>query len=320
MAPFASPTRDNAGTNHRHTGTHHREGPTAESRCRSAEPRDHHSTASNRWRRHLVHTGTRRAHRAGNCQTPTIYDVLLSYVDESYSRDWYFMAALLCDGPAAIALSAALDSIVEKAAVAHNVPADAELHGYELFQGHLCWQGIPPRVRIGIYNDVFQAISDYATAIIVRGVDIAGLRQRYQDPHQPHSVVLQHLLEQIDIYATKNGRYALIIADEIDEQAKHRTDLTSYRRAKTPGYRARRLTRIVDTLHFAPSHASRLVQAADMITFLHRRISTHTESDARATRANTRLWQRIEPKIEHNHCWDPMLNAAKARRPRNCEA
>ena len=72
-------------------------------------------------------------------------------------------------------------------------------------------------------------------------------------------MVLQHLLERVDEYVTSVGEYALVIADEVDAQAKHRADLSTYREVGTLGYRHRKLTRIVDTLHFAPSNASRLV-------------------------------------------------------------
>ena len=72
----------------------------------------------------------------------------------------------------------------------------------------------------------------------------------------------------MDECATSLGDYVLVIADEVDGQARHHADLSSYREVGTTGYRHRKLTRIVDTLHFAPSHASRLVQAADVITFL----------------------------------------------------
>ncbi|GAA4917696.1 DUF3800 domain-containing protein [Stackebrandtia albiflava] len=239
--------------------------------------------------------------------------MLLAYVDESYSSDWYFMAAILCDGPAAIALTASLDAVVDKAVASFGVREDAELHGYELFQGYDCWQGLPPRARISVYNDTFQAIADYSTGVILRGVDAAGLRKRYVEPSTPHSIVLQHLLERIDVLATEWCQYALVIADEVDGQAQHRTNLNLYQRGRTPGYRSRKLTRIVDTLHFAPSHASRLVQAADMVAFLHRRIQTHTESNDRATNANQRLWGRLAPKIIHNHCWRPMGQVAPQR-------
>ncbi|WP_305785827.1 DUF3800 domain-containing protein [Symbioplanes lichenis] len=231
--------------------------------------------------------------------------MLLAYLDESYSKDWYFMAALLCDGAGAQALSKALDEIVEKAVAAHGVAEDAELHGYELFQGEGWWRGVPPRARIGVYNRAFQAIADHGNALILRGMDSAGQRQRYAVVKPPHTVVLGHLLERIDDYCRSQNQHVLAIADEVGEQSVHRQDVAHYRKHRTGGYRSRRLTQVVDTLHFAPSDASRLIQAIDLVTFLYRRIETHTESDERAKRANQALWARIEPLIVHRLCWYP---------------
>jgi hypothetical protein len=134
-------------------------------------------------------------------------------------------------------------------------------------------KGIPPRTRIGVYNGAFDAIGKHCRAIILRGVDSAGLRMRYATPEPPHSVVLLHLLERVDEYAKQYGEQVLVIADEVGEQAKHRSELAMYRRSGTWGYRARKLTQIVDTLHFAPSSASRLVQAIDLVTFLYLDVS-----------------------------------------------
>jgi hypothetical protein len=58
-------------------------------------------------------------------------------------------------------------------------------------------------------------------------------------------------------------------------------------------------------MHFAPSKASRLVQAADLIAYLHRRIESKTDLDERAKRANHELWGRIRPKIHHCLTWEP---------------
>lgn len=97
----------------------------------------------------------------------------------------------------------------------------------------------------------------------------------------------------------------LVIADEVDQADEHRKSLWWFQRASTPGYRSRQLTRIVDTMHFAPSGASRLVQGADLIAFLHRRLMSTVERDPRAKRANEALWAKIEPKIQHSYCWVP---------------
>jgi Protein of unknown function (DUF3800) len=117
--------------------------------------------------------------------------------------------------------------------------------------------------------------------------------------------VLQHLLERIDEYAEGQGQPALVIADEIAEAKEYRRDLWMYQRSSTPGWRARKLTNIVDTIHFAPSSSSRLVQAADLIAYLHGRMTCGGDRDDRAIRANNALWARIAPRVHHCDWWRP---------------
>ncbi|MDG4789204.1 DUF3800 domain-containing protein [Micromonospora sp. WMMD1102] len=168
------------------------------------------------------------------------------------------------------------------------MPVDAEMHGYDMFHGELGWSGVPPRVRIAVYNQALKAIGAHDVTIILRGVNRHGLTQRYVQPKPAHEVVLSHVLERVDAFAAKEEQLALVIADEVDNQAAHRADLTRYREDGTGGYRSRQINRIVDTLHFAPSHSSRLVQAVDLVTFLHRRMQTVVETD-RVRRPRTRL-------------------------------
>lgn len=127
--------------------------------------------------------------------------------------------------------------------------------------------------------------------------------------------MLAHLLERIDDCALEQDQLALVIADEVSEQDNYRHDLWSYQRSGTWGYRSSKLIRIVDTIHFAPSSASRLVQAADLIAYMARRIGTHIETDERAKRANAALWERIRPKIYHNLVLVSVTLAPTARRP-----
>lgn len=235
--------------------------------------------------------------------------MLLTYLDESYTKERYFIAALLVPDGEAVSLTAALDKIVEDTMWDHGgVSAKAELHGHDLVNAKKDWERLAPkvRVRIGVYNKALQAVADHDVKIIIRSVDKVGLDRRYPDGHDhEHGVVMTHLVERIDEYAEKVGQYALLIADEVDGQDGYRRDLWSYQRTATWGYRSRQITQIVDTLHFAPSSASRLVQAADLIAFMARRIATHTETDARAKQANDALWARLQPKIIHNDCWWP---------------
>jgi len=236
--------------------------------------------------------------------------VLLAYVDESYDAKWpiYWIAALVCPENVLGPLSSALDAVVENAAESYaGIEARAELHGHALLQGKDDWRPLAPmvRARIGIYNGTFDAISSYDVKIMIRGVHVHRLNERYTYPHHPHTVVLQHLLERVDIFAANADQSALVIADEVDRANEYRRDLWRYQRQSTPGWRARRLTNIVDTIHFAPSHASRLVQAADMIAYLKGRMMSGADRDDRAKRANERLWERITPRVYHDDYWYP---------------
>jgi hypothetical protein len=78
------------------------------------------------------------------------------------------------------------------------------------------------------------------------------------------------------------------------------------------GYRSWRIERVVDTLHFAPSSESRLLQAVDLIAFLYHRIATtKAGADMRQVRANRRLWARIERKVWHHHTPAARLRGAQ---------
>ncbi|MEU0477677.1 DUF3800 domain-containing protein [Streptosporangium sp. NPDC006013] len=232
--------------------------------------------------------------------------MLLAYTDESYNKAFHFITALLVPGQAATSLTTALDGVVAAAWEMHSsLPMDAELHAHEMFHRKGPWAKFTVPELVKIYGLALDAIAVHDVAIIIRGVDKIGLEERYSQPDPPHGVVLTHLLERIDNYATERGEYALMIADEVDGQARYRSDLAWYRANGTWGYRAQKIARVVDTIHFAPSSASRLLQAADLVAFLHQRCQ-RKEKDPRAQQANEELWARITSKIHHQMCWYPV--------------
>lgn len=233
--------------------------------------------------------------------------MLLAYVDESYDRDRYWIAALMCTDECVVKLTEALDDVVTWASSSYGIDPDAELHGHALFHGQEDWAPTAgmPRARIGVYHKALAAIATSAPEICIRGVDIPALNRRYGSPDHPHSVVLQHVLENVDKRAESRNERVLVIADDIDAPNDHRRNLRHFQRQSTPGYQSRKLTRIVDTMHFAPSRASRLLQAVDLVAFLHYRISSNRDADPRATKANAALWAHIEPLVFHNWCWEP---------------
>lgn len=234
--------------------------------------------------------------------------MLLAYVDESYDAERYWIAALVCPDVEAASLTTALDAAVMKAATSFaGVSQRAELHGHAMFQGQDDWSSLAtmPRARIGVYADALSAIAAHNVQIFIRGVAVKRLEERYVRPDHPHAVVLGHLLERVDEHAAAANEWVLVIADEVDRADDYRRNLWTFQRYSTTGYRARQLTRIVDTIHFAPSTASRLVQGADLIAYLWRRIDSGLEKDERAKRANAALWARLDDRIATIWCWVP---------------
>lgn len=235
--------------------------------------------------------------------------MLLTYVDESYNSTYHYIAAVLVHEDQARSLTFALDQVVTDAADSYGTPADGELHGHCLFQGKDDWVLLHtmPRARIGIYNRAFEAIADHDVEILLRGVNKVRLAKRYKaNAWPPHEVVLEHLFERIDSRAKSRQEWALVIADEVSDADHHRNSLNFYQRFSTSGYAARRITRVVDTVHFAPSHFSRLLQAADLVAFMHLRIrSQTTATDPRARRANEALWQKIAGSVRYDGLWQP---------------
>jgi hypothetical protein len=113
------------------------------------------------------------------------------------------MAALLVDGPSAVTLTAELDRIASDAARAYGLAAgsEVELHGHEIFHAAGNWKGVPPRARIGIFDDVIEAVVAQSVHVIARAMDVIGHRARHTLPAPPHSVVLRQLLERADEHA-----------------------------------------------------------------------------------------------------------------------
>ncbi|MFF8915623.1 DUF3800 domain-containing protein [Streptomyces sp. NPDC015032] len=248
--------------------------------------------------------------------------MLLTYVDESYDRDHYWMVALVVAEKHLRPLHKALDSVVAKAADHYPVDRHAELHGHALVQARDDWTRMGNkghnmvRARIGVYADAMKAIGAHDVQVIIRGLDLkaAGAR-RTDDCPPPHETVLRHLLEQICAHVQVRDELALVIADEIDGANDHRRHFRDYQQAGTGESVSNTLPCLVDTIHFAPSEASRLLQAADLIAYLHRRLASGQDRDPRARRTNEKLWSYVAPRVAHQHCWIPEQSAGPLASP-----
>jgi len=151
-----------------------------------------------------------------------------------------------------------------------------------------------------MFFKVTEAIAAADVTILLRSVDATRLKARqdrlgYPVKFPPEQVCFQHILQRANRVATARGTHALIIADERSDRDRHRERFATYQTVGTPGvYMHTTLDRLLDTVHFAPSHQSRMLQAADMLAFIYRRFVTITESDPRAAESMAKLWAMLE--------------------------
>lgn len=213
--------------------------------------------------------------------------MLFAYVDESNQGDYVSFGALVAEPDVVKSLTTALNKVVDDAFWRYGVNWNTELHGYELFQGTDGWKEVGARGRVRVYRAALEQIVGHDVSLIFRWCERDRLvahqaRKAYPTAWSPEQTVFQFLLQRIDSLAKKDEHLAMVIADMRDDREAHRQLFATYQRSGTPGdYMSTKLPAILDTVHFVPSHHSRMIQAADLVTYIHRRYSTIRETDPR---------------------------------------
>jgi hypothetical protein len=230
------------------------------------------------------------------------------YLDESYDRDFFWIAALVIPDAQLPSLDAALHKVIEEAVKKCDTPPYAELHGHSIVNAKEAWKPLEGkrRAKFDIYGAAMRAIGEHDVEIVIRGVKIDRLQRRNarrEPPHQSaYERALGHTLAVVDTCASDQDEYAMVIADECDDPAKQRRNFHHLRTEGAIWYRGRRLTRIVDTIYFAPSRDSRMLQAADLIAYSYRRLAAADREghDSRAAWANEQLWAHVSGRLRHD--------------------
>lgn len=224
---------------------------------------------------------------------------MLAFVDESDRGDFRCFAAVVAKDVATKELTDRLNAIVRQASVDYGISATSEIHGHPLFHGKDDWKDVGARARAGIHEKVIDAVLDTDVTILLRSVSESRLRRRQERNSYPvrfpaEQVCFQHILQRVNGLAETRQTYALVIADERGDRERHRERFATYQTEGTPGvYMHTTLSSLLDTVHFAPSHRSRMLQAADILAFTYRRHQTVAESDPRAQRIMDRMWAKL---------------------------
>jgi hypothetical protein len=232
--------------------------------------------------------------------------VLEAFVDESYSDDFFFMAAAITHTPRQLSeLQTAFSRLLREESERLAIPCPTEVHGHELFQGARMWGDTRLHERLAIAAKVIDLMEAANIKFVIRGIDRAAQRARYPEAYSPYPLVLTHTARQLDRIAGEVQSLIRITCDEIHEHDRHRAMIDRHRTLGTPGYRRSKLPNLDGDLTFVASHESALIQAADLVAYLRHRRATKPNPSGRERRARDHLWTKVDRMLLHDFCWQP---------------
>lgn len=225
---------------------------------------------------------------------------LTAFIDES-ERDLthYFLGGLVCTPAQATYITFQIEAMMREFHEAFpGLDPVAELHGYEIMNRKKAWKRVPLRMGIAIFTRTMEIVSESGACFHVEGIH----RERhanmhYKEPFPPREIAFTYLLEKINTCARTKATRVQVVADEHHTHATSQSNFERYQHYGTWGYRRSRLQNINRPMAFIDSRTSRVLQAADLATYLYNRQRTMQETDERATVAKTRMRDALHPAI-----------------------
>ncbi len=214
------------------------------------------------------------------------------YVDESgdpgfgSQTNYYVLLGVAVAEERVNSLARQLDSIVAK----HLQDPGIELHFRRLVKGRPPFDQLSGQERWRLVDEVFEAIGSSDVTLIASVINKRGHQNRYTFPERPDILALEFLVERFDIFLGKRSARGCVVYDSRGKAADE--DLRSFFADwRHSGTSVRKLGNIIETIFFAPSHATRLLQVADFCahaTFLH------------YERGNSQRFRQIESRFDRD--------------------
>jgi hypothetical protein len=132
-----------------------------------------------------------------------------------------------------------------------------------------CMKGLH-RQSSGIYRAALRILADSGAKLIIRGVHVGQLLDRYgAHAHSPHQVALQHCLERINMIAEQEHDDVSIMADKVADQQAQEGQIARYQlQGNTEGWFPSDLARITMPFLWEDSRMMFGLQMIDIALFM----------------------------------------------------
>ncbi len=234
--------------------------------------------------------------------------MLYAFTDESYNNLFYLQGALIVDESELVNLDHLAHTVLSHAQ-ALGVSESAEIHGHSIMQGVHGWEALSGKLnlRLGIYKKLLKGIAGLKTTLLIQGVEIESLKERYGREENPHFVTFRNLLDSIEFWANLKGEQVTIISDQISYEAKIMKHFAMYQIESTKGKYHNHLKSIIKVEHIE-SHLSVGVQLIDSVLYIYNRLIQKEIEQSRAGEEVKKLWQMLQPVIHQGfepRIWRP---------------
>lgn len=142
---------------------------------------------------------------------------------------------------------------------------DTEFHGKELCRGNGLFKGIPEADRLEYLTRLLNIIGSPQ----VRRVHVEIRPANITHSKKPHEEIgFMYLVEQVNSLLEEEDTLGMMFGD-YDEPAIGTSviNLSRFREGGTEWSKSKQIDRIIDTVHFAKSHHSRMIQLADIFLY-----------------------------------------------------
>lgn len=228
--------------------------------------------------------------------------LLLCFLDESNqfvpgNRETAIsFAGILIDSSGVLALTNRLDALVARSLPTESHRRDTELHAYDLYHRLGRWKALSPRQSIWVFSEVLRAITDHSLGIFFRLV-----HSPREDVTEMERDVLESVLQRAGLFALESRAHTLAVCDERrDGGFRHLQGLSSFAVNSPDPSPPIEQVAVIPPLCFAPSHETRVLQAADMLAFiLRRRALVRQESSSKSQEAMDSLLRHLDQSGLH---------------------
>lgn len=146
---------------------------------------------------------------------------------------------------------------------------DTELHGIEIFRGNGACKGRSIEERLVLFRGLIDILSNEKIKKFLVTINCEEHRRRYVNPEPEYNLGLMFYIEMVEKFLSDNNSLGMLFGDhEKDQVEKSIINLSEFRLEGTRYRRGKKINCILDTLYFAQSHHSRLVQLADVFMYL----------------------------------------------------